>query len=122
MARESRLRPGHFVGALLLPAPLVLPALVRLRALTPGLAYTLTAGRWLVALGAASALVSILVRSRGAAPDVWRPVSERLECVPSRPLWLAVWAVSLTAVWIAIPGHRWNGDSLGGDEPKYLRM
>src|SRR5207245_2304004 len=101
MAQESRLRPGHFVGALLLPAPLLLPALVPLRALTPGLAYALTAGRWLAALGAASALVSILVRSRRAGPDVWRPVSDRLERVPSRPLWLLAWAIGVMAVWVA---------------------
>ncbi|HEY3122378.1 MAG TPA: hypothetical protein VGL15_17260 [Vicinamibacteria bacterium] len=122
MTRASRLGPGLLVKPLLLAAPLLLPALVPLRVLTPGLAFAVTAGRWLVVLGAVCALVSLLLRSRGRVPQPWPLVSARAEGASPRLLWPTVWAASLLAVWAAIPSHRWNGDSLGGDEPKYLRM
>jgi hypothetical protein len=80
--------------------------------LTPGLAFAVTAGRWLVVVGAVCALVRLQPwsRPRLRAPR-WRPAA-----------WPVAWAMSLIVMWALIPGHRWNGDSLGGDEPKYLRM
>jgi hypothetical protein len=122
MRPESRPEPGFAVKPLLLAVPLLLPALVPLRVLTPGLAFAVTAGRSLVVLGTVSAFVSLWIRSRGRATQTWPLVSARAEDASPRRLWLLAWAASLLAVWAAIPSHRWNGDSLGGDEPKYLRM
>jgi hypothetical protein len=98
--------------ALLLPAPLLLPLFLPLRVLTPGLAFAVTAGRWLAVLGAVCALIRLLPWSWPRLRETrWRSAA-----------WPIAWAVSLIGVWLAIPAHRWNGDSLGGDEPKYLRM
>jgi hypothetical protein len=109
--------------ALLLATPLLLPLLVPLDRLPPGLAFLLTRGGWLILVGTAAAvLASALPDSGVGRRSVWSRVEARLAAVPARAFLWGGFAVALAAYLALVPEHRWSGVSLGGDELKYLGM
>jgi hypothetical protein len=107
----------------LLLAPLLLPWLVPLDLLPPAVAYVVTEARWLVWLGAVAATVSLVAAGRGAhaASRLRAAIGERRSLSP-RVSCAVVFAAAFAGMLALIPGHRFTGDSLSGDEPKYLRL
>jgi hypothetical protein len=102
--------------ALLLLAPLLVPLVLPLGSLPPGLAFALTSGRWLIVLGAAAGFVAMaLAPKEAAAPSPARSAGRG-------HLFAAAWACGFALFLALVPSHRWSGASLTGDEPKYLRM
>jgi hypothetical protein len=107
--------------ALLLGAPLLL-ALMPAERLPPALAYAVGGGRWLPLAGVAVAAVSLAGAGRLAGLLARLRPAERLEALSSRSFHLAVFGAALALILAAIPGHRWAGMGLSGDEPKYLAL
>src|SRR5215470_13829192 len=86
----------------LLLAPLLLPAFVPLSRLTPGLAFALTSGRWLILLGAIASIVLL-------ARDPRHP--ERSEGsghspIPPPRLFLLTWVLGFALFLALVPAHR----------------
>lgn len=107
--------------ALLVALPAAVPLFVTLGLMPRGLAFALTAGWWLIALGAVATLVA-LTRS----PEVKGAVSlasarRALGAWSARRTRWTVWAAAFLIFLALIPGYRWYGLP-SGDEPKYLRM
>jgi hypothetical protein len=108
------------LGALgVVAGPLLLPVIVSPAALPHGLAFAVTSGRWLGWLGLAAAVLSLAIGNR---VRVWTGVGSVLDRVPARAFRLAVAGGALLLALLLIPGHRWSGATLTGDEPKYLVM
>src|SRR5687768_11129657 len=107
----------------LLLAPLLLPSVVPLDLLPPAVAYVVTEARWLVGLGALAAAVSLVAVAHGgdAASRLSAATFERRALSP-RVFSAVVFAAAFALMLALIPGHRFTGDSVSGDEPKYLRL
>jgi len=107
--------------SLLLGAPLLL-ALVPAESLPPALAYAVRGGRWLPLAGLAAAASSLALAGRLEGPARRLRVAERLEAPSNRIFHGAVFLSALALMLASIPGHRWAGMGLSGDEPKYLAL
>lgn len=117
---RSALLPARPV---LLLAPMLLPWMVPLDLLPPAVAYVATEARWLVVLGALSSVAALVLAQRGVTGEpLVRRVAVELAALSPRMFSGLVVAVALGSLLLLIPGHRFTGDSLSGDEPKYLRL
>ena len=111
-----------FAGIAALAAPLLLPFLVPLRVLGPFAAWLLTSGRWLVVSAVAASALSLAVTTFDRPWQAGRRAVARLDASPARGFAVALFAAGFLAMLALIPGYRWAGDGLLGDEPKYLRI
>ena len=111
-----------FAGIAALAAPLLLPFLLPLRVLGPFAAWLLTSGRWLVVSAVAASALSLGLTSFDRPWPAGRRAVARLDALPARVFTVALFAASFLAMLAVIPGYRWAGDGLLGDEPKYLRI
>jgi len=108
--------------AAVLASPLLLVLLVPLRQLGPFAAWLLTDGHWLMAIGVAASACSLAVAALGRPWPAGQRALSRLETLAPRPFGLALFALGFLAMVALIPGYRWSGDGILGDEPKYLRI
>lgn len=109
-------------GLAALAAPLLLPFLVPLRLLGPFAAWLLTSGRWLVASAVAASALSLALTTFDRPGQAGRRTVARLDAIPARVFAVALFAAGFLAMLALVPGYRWAGDGLLGDEPKYLRI
>ncbi len=93
-----------------------------LRLLGPFAAWLLTSGRWLVAVAVAASVLSLAIAAFARPWPAGRRAMARLDAIPARRFAGALFAAGLLAMLALIPGYRWAGDGLLGDEPKYLRI
>jgi hypothetical protein len=91
--------------------------------LPPAVAYVVSDAQWLVVLGAACAEASlVLARARWDSERLRLRVSSVMDALAPRTFALVVWTAASAGMLVAIPEYCFRGDSLGGDEPKYLRL
>ena len=121
--------PGTFAsvwwpaaGVALLAGPLLLPFVVPLAVLGPFAAWLLTSGRWLVIAAVAASGLSLAVTAFERPPPAGPWARARLDAIPARLFGAGLFAVGFFAMLLLVPGYRWAGDGLLGDEPKYLRI
>ena len=90
--------------------------------LGPFAAWLLTSGRWLVVSAAAASALSLAVTAFARPWPAGQRAAARLDAIPGRVFAAALFAVGVLAMLALVPGYRWAGDGLLGDEPKYLRI
>ena len=114
------------MGIAALAAPVLLSLVVPLRAVGPLAAWRLTSGRWLIAVAVAASALSLGLavsgRVRNAGLRLGVRAAARLDAIPLRAFALGLFVGAFLTMLALIPGYRWAGDGILGDEPKYLRI
>ena len=84
--------------------------------------WLLTSGLWLLAAVVAGTAVSLATATSPHPRRLGSWITTRLDRRAARLLDIAMFTTAFIVMLALVPGYRWAGDGLLGDEPKYLRI